>query len=311
MGAEVEDDNEEGSSRSSVLIREILLYMLTVVFTLPLASIINRFLPVIVAGNIDFDLLISVAATFFLMKWLIFKYRKIFIVVSAFVFLSQVVGLFARGYSFTHVFNDYRMLVHNLWNRQPLLEGTTLDVNTNFVDPEDLAIGEKIKAKVIWNDSLVRNYSVVHCMDYFEPYYPKYGYNVRFLSLFKYINSNFTYIADAQRDEYFATPMETIKDSLAGDCDDHSILMASCMRAIGGEVRLVMVDGHIYPELGYTDEKQFNIMVRAIDKLFHDDLKDYVHYHVDNGKFWINMDYSASHPGGPYVNRKVLNIIYP
>ncbi len=150
-----------------------------------------------------------------------------------------------------------------------------------------------------------------HCTEYFKEHERKFGYNVRYLSLFKYINSNFTYIADPKRDEYFATPMETIKLKLSGDCDDHSILMAACMRAIGGEVRLVMVEGHIYPELGIADERQFSSMVRAIDRLFHDELRDYVHYHVDNGKFWINLDYSAPYPGGPYVDRKVLNIIYP
>ena len=81
------------------------------------------------------------------------------------------------------------------------------------------------------------------------------------------------------------------------------------MKSIGGEVRLVLVDGHIYPELGLNGIDEFNNMVRAIDKLFHDDLKDFVHYHSDEGKYWINLDYSARHPGGPYLNRKVLNVI--
>ncbi len=120
---------EDKPAKTATVIREMLLYMLTVVFTLPLASIINRFLPAFVVSNIDFDLLISVTVTFFLMKWLIFRYRKIFIFISLAVFVSQVTGYFIRGYTFYHVFNDYRMLVHNLWNKQPTLAGTTLDLN--------------------------------------------------------------------------------------------------------------------------------------------------------------------------------------
>ena len=36
---------------------------------------------------------------------------------------------------------------------------------------------------------------------------------------------------------------------LSGDCDDHSILMAACIRAIGGTPRLIHTKGHIYPEI--------------------------------------------------------------
>ncbi|MFN6037329.1 MAG: transglutaminase domain-containing protein [Bacteroidota bacterium] len=225
------------------------------------------------------------------------------------ILLSQIIGYFMRGYSFYHVFNDYRMFVHNLWHRQPILNGTSLDVDTNLPNPKDVKIAEKIRSKINWNDSIVRNYSVIHCQDYFSGYENKYGYCVRFLSLFKHINSKFKYISDAKRDEYFATASETIKVGLAGDCDDHSILMASCMKSIGADIRLVIIEGHIFPEIGFDGIDEFNKVIRAIDKLFHDELKDFVHYHTEGGKYWINLDYSANHPGGPYLNRKVLYVI--
>jgi hypothetical protein len=302
------EENKANNGISGTL-REFLLYALTMAFTLPLASIINRFLPPLVLSNIDADLLLAVIVTFFLLKWLIFRFRKIFIIISAAIMISQVTGYFIRGYSFYHVFNDYRMLVYNLWNREPALKGTSLDSSTNFVDPQNFRLGEKIKSKINWKDSLVRNFAVVHCQDYFDGYENKFGYCVRYLSLFKHINSNFKYISDAKRDEYFASPSETINVGLAGDCDDHSILMASCMKAIGGEVRLVLIEGHIYPELGFDGIDQFNLAVRAIDKLFHEELKDFVHYHSEGGKYWVNLDYSAPHPGGPFLKRKVLYVI--
>jgi hypothetical protein len=88
MEGEVEYEvGDDKPAKTAAVIRELLLYMLTVIFTLPLASIINRFLPAFVVGNIDFDLLLSVTITFFFMKWLVFKYRKLFIIISMGVFI--------------------------------------------------------------------------------------------------------------------------------------------------------------------------------------------------------------------------------
>ena len=36
-----------------------------------------------------------------------------------------------------------------------------------------------------------------------------------------------------------------------------------------------------------------------------------IYYHEDNGQFWLNLDYSARHPGGPYVSDKAFAIITP
>jgi transglutaminase-like putative cysteine protease len=48
------------------------------------------------------------------------------------------------------------------------------------------------------------------------------------------------------------TILQTASESLSyfsGDCDDHSILMAASVRAIGGTPRLIHTKGHIYPEI--------------------------------------------------------------
>jgi transglutaminase-like putative cysteine protease len=72
----------------------------------------------------------------------------------------------------------------------------------------------------------------------FKEYSNKFDMRTRYLSLFKYINANFNYVPDSQRDEYFATAKETINNGMGGDCDDHSILMASAMASIGAKCRL-------------------------------------------------------------------------
>ena len=89
---------------------------------------------------------------------------------------------------------------------------------------------------------------------------------VRTLSLFKYINGNFKYVPDSQRDEYFSTPRETILNGMGGDCDDHSILMVSALKAVGARCRMVLTEGHLYPELIVVTKrilKRYNAAILA------------------------------------------------
>jgi hypothetical protein len=96
---------------------------------------------------------------------------------------------------------------------------------------------------------------------------------------------------------------------MGGDCDDHSILMASCMMSIGARVRLVIVEGHMYPELYVGNEKEFNIMQQAIVQLFNDQKISNIFYHEHDGEYWVNLDYTARHPGGKYMNDQLRLMI--
>ena len=129
------------------------------------------------------------------------------------------------------------------------------------------------------------------------------------MSLFKYINQNFNYVPDPQKDEYYATPRETILNGLGGDCDDHSILMASCLMSIGAQCRLVIVDNHMYPEMYAGDKKHFEFLQQAIIQMFSDEIIDRIYYHEHDGNYWINLDYTAHHPGGPYLNDNIKLLI--
>ena len=132
---------------------------------------------------------------------------------------------------------------------------------------------------------------------------------MRLLSLFKHLNSHFKYVSDSERDEYFATAHETILNGLGGDCDDHTILMVSCMKSIGAHCRMILTDGHLYPELFCGDEKAFELMQQAVINLFGDEAIDNMYYHEQNGQYWIHLDYTAHYPGGPYVSETAYAII--
>ena len=61
----------------------------------------------------------------------------------------------------------------------------------------------------------------------------KYRILIQCLAVFKKINENWNYVSDPKDEEYIAKASESVK-LLAGDCDDHSILMAACIKSIGG-----------------------------------------------------------------------------
>ncbi len=68
---------------------------------------------------------------------------------------------------------------------------------------------------------------------------------------------------DPVGEEYFAAASETISQEqidgkFNGDCDDHAILMAACLKFVGAEVRLVRTTHHIYPELRVGSKDQLD-----------------------------------------------------
>jgi hypothetical protein len=50
-------------------------------------------------------------------------------------------------------------------------------------------------------------------------------------------------------------------------------------------------------------------MQAAITELFADQPFSGLYYREENGQYWINLDYSASHPGGPYVDNKAYAVV--
>jgi hypothetical protein len=146
---------------------------------------------------------------------------------------------------------------------------------------------------------------------YFDEYYPKYRQICRQFSLLKYVKSNFRYVSDPSNFDYFAPPQESI-ELMGGDCDDYSILVASVLKAIGANVRIVWAPKHVYPELYCGNKMEFEKYVSAIYTLFEQEIgKKHIYYRIDkNGNYWINIDYTDLYPGSVYQSNEVLSIIY-
>ena len=112
-----------------------------------------------------------------------------------------------------------------------------------------------------------------------QPYYNKYRVLIQSFSIFKEINSNWNYVNDPDDKEYFAKASETV-NLMAGDCDDHTVFMTACIKAIGGKTRMILTTGHIYPEIYIGD------MIINLNELKH--ISNNKEFEKKLNKLWIH-----------------------
>lgn len=174
-----------------------------------------------------------------------------------------------------------------------------------------ISLQQRIQQKVDYTNPEVRQFAVKNSLLYFDEYYSKFGQICRQFSLIKSIKGQYKYVRDPNGFDYFADPTESI-ELMAGDCDDHSILMASALEAIGASVRIIWAPGHVYPELFCGDQNSFDRYVSAVYALFKDEIGDKrIYYRLDkDGNYWMNIDYTDKYPGSKYYCEEVQSIIY-
>lgn len=275
---------------------------------IPLAPMINRYIPPVIIGSWNIDLMLAVMLAGISIYLILRIFQFLVIPILLVLLIVLIYNQFATGYGLEMVINDYKSIVKNNWGKK---EEKQIDfiITPSFFDAPLNKTVKSLQQKLNPNDSVVRNFAVKHSLVNYKEYYNKYGNIVRIFSLFRHINHNFQYVPDSQRDEYFASPQETILNGLGGDCDDHSILMVSAIEAIGGRARMVLTEGHLYPELYCGNKTEFEKTQQAIIHLFANQPIENIYYHEQNGEYWLNLDYTARHPGGPYVSEKVFAII--
>lgn len=129
--------------------------------------------------------------------------------------------------------------------------------------------------------------------------------------IFNYCYKKWRYVSDPAGQEYVASASESIAASLTGDCDDFAVLIASCIIAIGGEATIVTAEnidsGHAYAEVNITDFDKNHVLDVISDYFSQYDISS-LHTRQHNGKMWLNLDWQAGYPGGPYWNCLAKNI---
>ncbi|HMN04156.1 MAG TPA: transglutaminase [Flavobacteriales bacterium] len=212
---------------------------------------------------------------------------------------------FRGGYGLGDLFKDYGSAF------QALQQNTTALPDVTELRPFTGA--EELRAAMNYMEPDVRSFAVRAATTWFREEAQEGPHTlVQSFSIFKVINSAWVYVSDPADGEYFAKASESV-DLLAGDCDDHAVLMASAIKAIGGKVRLVRTTGHIYPELCVGDAKGMQQAAYLIRNVLYPDEARYadLYYHTDaNGDRWINLDYTRHYPGGPVMNEKIIGILH-
>ena len=220
--------------------------------------------------------------------------------------LSLTVGFLHGNYSFFQVFTAYKVifLSDQMQKEEAVLEQKTLKPFPNKT---------RVYESVDFLNSKVRNFALFAINKHFTKT-PNYVANrklIQYFAVFKEINARWNYVNDPKGQEYFASGSESLL-YFSGDCDDHAILMCAAIKSIGGSMRLIHTGKHMYPELLIGTAKDLEIATYLISsELFTKQSKHKtIYFHRDErGKIWLNLDYTARYPGGPFLGEEVLSIL--
>lgn len=220
--------------------------------------------------------------------------------------LVFTIGSLQGNYTLFQLINAYKIifLSDQMQQEEAILEQKTLKPFPNKA---------RVYESVDFLNPKVRNFALYAVNEHFTKA-SNYAVNrklIQYFAVFKEINARWNYVNDPKGQEYFATGSESLL-YFSGDCDDHAILMCSAVKSIGGSMRLIHTGKHMYPELLIGTEKDLEIATYLISsELFPKQSKGKTMYfhRDDKGKIWLNLDYTARYPGGPFLGEEVLSIL--
>lgn len=280
----------------------IVVFLLNILIAIPVFLIIHQN---IIEFNwpLNLDRIILFIGILIIIQ-LILRTLKTIIVIFIFLYLiSLIYGTLFGEYGFQRVFEDYRSMIFSMQENP---------------HPEDLIISKLLpfpnKSKIIdavdFSNPKVRNFALYATTKHFKDIkgYSKDRKLIQYFAVFKEIKQRWNYVNDPKGREYIAAASESLQH-FSGDCDDHAILMSASIKAIGGTPRIIHTGGHLYPEILIGDKNDLETAVYLIKEvLFVEESKNQeIHYHIDErGKIWLNLDYTATFPGGPFMKEEIL-----
>ena len=135
----------------------------------------------------------------------------------------------------------------------------------------------------------------------------KYRTFIQSCAICKYVNEKWQEVSDPQGEEYFAKASETIQH-FQGDNDDYAIVLASLIKAIGGETRIVWSNGYAYPEIK-IDRTSWNDVNCLIKSVLYEELGiDLLYHNISGDDIWLSMDNTGPYPGTELVNKNPKDV---
>jgi hypothetical protein len=293
-----------------------LLILIAILLTLPLFIIIYNHIPPIYVPfteNTRIDHILTFCVVFICVYYLARKIRYWLYLFFATAVFTMIITSLTSKYTFFHLYHDYSSFLYSL-NRSAIefQFASAGDAENNI-----FANATLFRQAIDYKNESVRNYAAQIAVMHFERYTTNANRRViQFFSVFKEIRRRWRYVYDPVGADYFAKASETVSQlrsdgKFKGDCDDYSILMAACIKAVGGDVKLVRTTihsstgsiGHVYPEVlvgNLKDLENINYLIKQV--LFPRENGDEpIYYHVDEENMvWLNFDYNDYYPGGKY-----------
>lgn len=288
----------------------LLIGLIAAVLTLPPFLVVYHYVQPISIASFRIDHILTFLLLFLLIFLIVKRLRLLFYVIMLLGLVAITFSTIFGGYSVMSLYHDYKALLFSLQNNP--VEFSFSKKNKEFTNEDRLRMAIDYKQKDVRAFAL--NIAVAHFEEYVSAANRKV---IQSFSVFREIRKRWVYVHDPAFEDYYAQASETVKllnfdNRFKGDCDDYSILMAACIKAIGGEVRLVRTEvlredgstvGHIYPEVYIGDEKDLEKVTYLIkEELFPLEAKGKpIYYHQDDeGRIWLNFDYNDFYPGGKY-----------
>lgn len=283
----------------------IIIFVLNILITIPIFIIAHQNLVVLDWAN-HFDRILLFIVILVVIQLALRALRRVTLISVILYFILLLFGTLSGEYGFQSVFEDYRSMVYTM-SENPYPQDIIISKLLPFPNKS------KILDAVEYQNPRIRNFAIMATSKHFREVkgYHEIHTIVQSFAIFKEINSRWNYVSDPKGRDYIAKATESLQ-YLSGDCDDHSVFMAACIKSIGGTTRLIHTKGHIYPELYIGTQKdleQINYVIKKV--LFPTESKNQtLNYHIDErGNIWLNLDYTAKYPGGPFMNEEILGAL--
>ncbi len=292
----------------------LMISLITAFITLPVFIVVYRFVPkmeIPLGDGIRLDHIL----TFMLVFAAIFVFVRTF---RLYIYIIAIIGLigmtftnFSGIYTMNDLVDDYKELLFDLSKETVAKKG-------DKISPDD-EMELELREAIDYNNPIVREYAVNSAVKNFkeqENLASNYKL-IQYFSIFKEVVNIWEYVNDPSGEDYYSKASETINllksdGKFKGDCDDYSILMAACIKAVGGEVRLVRATitdsngeeiGHLYPEVKVgteKDMKEISYLIKTVLFPKEASSKELNYYLDPKGYIWLNFDYNDLYPGGRY-----------
>ena len=283
----------------------IVIFLLNILITIPVFIIAHQNL---INPNLKFPIdRILLFVLILVIIQLILRALKTIIVICIFIYVIVLFfGTIFGSYGFYRVYDDYRSMMYTM-GENPYPQDIIVSKLLPFPNKN------KVLRAIDYSNPKVRNFALSATTKHFLDIkkikgYQNYRTIIQCFAVFKEIKTRWNYVNDPQGNNYIASASESLQH-FSGDCDDHAILMAAGIKAVGGIPRLIHTNAHIYPEMligTKRDLQNVNFLIRKV--LFVDEIRgNDLHYHIDErGQIWLNLDYTANYPGGKFLSEEIL-----